>query len=122
MNPSYNLAVVRLFVHDWERAVRFYTEALGMKLESRADEFGWAQFATGSCSLAVERLAPDDPEAPALVGRYVGVSLRVPDLESVYHTLVERGVEFLSPPEKQAWGGTLAHLRDPDGNVLTLLG
>jgi predicted enzyme related to lactoylglutathione lyase len=122
MNPSYELAVVRLFVHDWERAVQFYTEALGMTIERRADEFGWAQFATGPCSLAVERLHRDDPEAAALVGRYVGVSLRVPDLEGAYHTLVERGVEFLSPPEKQAWGGTLAHLRDPEGNVLTLLG
>jgi lactoylglutathione lyase len=122
MNPSYNLAMVRVFVHDFERAVRFYTEALGMTLENRADEFGWAQFATGPCSLAVERLDPDDPEAAALVGRYVGVSLRVPDLEGAYHTLVERVVQFLCPPQKQAWGGTLAHLRDPEGNVLTLLG
>jgi predicted enzyme related to lactoylglutathione lyase len=122
MNPSYDVAVVRLFVHDWERAVRFYTEALGMALESRADEFGWAQFATGPCRLAIERLAADDPEARALVGRYVGVSLRVPDIHATYRTLSERGVEFLSPPEKQAWGGTLAHLRDPEGNVLTLLG
>ena len=121
MDLSYDLAVVRLFVHEWERAVQFYTDVLGMKLETRADEFGWAQFATGSCSLAVERLAPDDPEAPDLVGRYVGISLRVPDLDSTYRALVSRGVEFLSPPTKQAWGGMLAHLRDPEGNVLTLL-
>jgi hypothetical protein len=33
-----------------------------------------------------------------------------------------RGVEFLSPPERQPSNGTLAHLRDPDGNILTLLG
>ncbi len=25
-------------------------------------------------------------------------------------------------PEEQPWGGILAHLRDPDGNILTLLG
>jgi lactoylglutathione lyase len=122
MDLSYDLAVVRLFVRDWERAVRFYTDVLGMKLEARADEFGWAQFATGACFLAVERLAPDDPEAAGLVGRFVGVSLRVPDIEETYRTLVERGVEFSSPPCKQPWGGTLAHLRDPEGNVLTLLG
>jgi catechol 2,3-dioxygenase-like lactoylglutathione lyase family enzyme len=84
MDPSYDLAVVRLFVHDWERALRFYTEALGMRLEGRADEFGWAQFATGTCRLAVER--------------HAGVSLRVPDIHAA------------------------AHLRDPEGNVLTLLG
>lgn len=122
MHQSYELAVVRLFAHDFDEAVRFYTDTLGMTLGSRADEFGWAEFRTGSCSLAIERLAPDDPEAPALVGRYVGVSLRVPDIDATYRALIEKGVEFLAPPEKQVWGGTLAHLRDPAGNILTLLG
>jgi hypothetical protein len=28
----------------------------------------------------------------------------------------------LAPPEVMPWGGVLAHLRDPDGNVLTLVG
>jgi uncharacterized glyoxalase superfamily protein PhnB len=55
------------------------------------------------------------------VGRFVGVSLEVTDIDATYRTLVERGVQFDAPPERQAWGGTLAHLRDPDGNVLTLL-
>lgn len=122
MSAPYQAAVVRVFVRDWERALRFYTEALGMPLASRSDPFGWAELATGSCSLALERVDPRDPEAAALVGRYVGLSLRVPDLERCYETLRARGVEFLAPPEKQAWGGTLAHLRDPEGNVLTLLG
>ena len=31
-------------------------------------------------------------------------------------------VSFPEPPEKQAWGGTLAFRRDPDGNILTLVG
>ncbi len=122
MDVSYDLTVVRLFVHDFERAVRFDTDTLGMTLETRADEFGWAQFATGACSLAVDRLEVSDPEARDLVGRYAGVSLRVPDVDATYRALFARGVEFLAPPETQAWGGTLAHLRDPEGNVLTLMG
>jgi hypothetical protein len=32
-----------------------------------------------------------------------------------------KGVEFTGRPEKQQWGGTLAHLKDLDGNVLTLM-
>jgi hypothetical protein len=31
-------------------------------------------------------------------------------------------VVFDGPPERQIWGGTLAHFRDHAGNVLTLLG
>lgn len=121
MSTSYTLAFVRVFVHDWEAALAFYTGALGLRIERRSDELGWAQLATGPCSLALERLDRDDPEASDLVGRYVGLSLRVPDIQATYRMLADRGVEFLSPPERQTWGGTLAHLRDPEGNVLTLL-
>ena len=77
------LFVTRVFVRDWERALLFYTDTLGIPAAFRSDEMGWAQLETGEAQLAVE---------------------------------------FLAPPEKQPWCGSLAHFRDPDGNVLTLLG
>ncbi len=119
---DYRLLAVRVFVTDWDRAVRFYTETLGMAATFRNDEIGWAQLATGEGQLSLERAAEEDAEARDLVGRFVGVSLAVSDLDATYRSLVERGVEFLEAPERQPWGGVLAHLRDPDGNVLTLLG
>jgi predicted enzyme related to lactoylglutathione lyase len=119
---EYRLAAVRVFVTDWERAIRFYSDILGMAVAYRSDEMGWAQMATGEGQLALERVDPSDPEGRALVGRFVGVSLRVSDIFALYDSLVERGVDFVGPPEKEPWGGVLAHLRDPDGNVLTLLG
>ncbi len=36
-----------MFVSDWERAIQFYTETLGMQTTFRSDEMGWAQLATG---------------------------------------------------------------------------
>jgi lactoylglutathione lyase len=117
---NYELSFVRIFVTDWPRAIRFYTETLDMPPALITD--GWAQFATGQAQLALERVDPDDPESDESVGRFVAVSLTVADIHSVFETLKRRGVEFLGEPETQPWGGTLAHLRDPDGNVLTLLG
>jgi predicted enzyme related to lactoylglutathione lyase len=119
---EYKLSAVRVFVSDWERAIRFYTETLEMPVAYRSDEIGWAQMATGEGQLALERVDPSDHESGALVGRFVGVSLHVPDILATYKTLVGRGVDFIAPPEKQPWGGVLVHLRDPDGNVVTLLG
>ena len=118
----YELAVVRIFVHDWEAAVAFYRDALGFALTNREDAYHWAEFDAGGPTLAVERLDRSDPEARGLVGRYVGVTLRVPDIEAAHRELEARGVDFLAPPRQQPWGGVLAHLRDPEGNVLTLLG
>ena len=119
---EYKLFAVRVFVTDWDRAIRFYSETLGMPVAFRSDELGWAQMATGEGQLGLERVDPSDQEGQALIGRFVGVSLQVSDILMTYQTLAERGVEFLAPPEKQPWGGMLAHLRDPDGNILTLLG
>jgi lactoylglutathione lyase len=119
---DYKLFAVRIFVTDWERAINFYSKTLGMAVTHRSIAWGWAQMATGEGQLALERVDPSDDEGRALVGRFVGVSLEVPDIFATYKILAERGVDFVGPPEKQPWGGVLAHLRDPDGNVLTLLG
>ncbi len=119
---DYKLFAVRVFVTDWNRVLRFYTETLGIPTTYRSDELGWAQLAIGDGQLALERVAPDDAEARELVGRFVGVSLQVADIEATHRILVERGVEFLAPPETQPWGGVLAHFRDPDGNIITLVG
>jgi uncharacterized glyoxalase superfamily protein PhnB len=80
------------------------------------------QFNLGGAELGLERCDPDDAEAAELVGRFVGTSIAVDDLDAVYAALVDTGVEFTGPPEKQPWGGVLAHFKDPGGNVQTLLG
>lgn len=83
---------------------------------------GWAQFDLGAAYIGLERCSPDDAESRDLVGRFVGISIEVEDIQGTYEALVEKGVEFIAPPAKQPWGGTLAHFKDPDGNTLTLLG
>jgi lactoylglutathione lyase len=118
---NYKLCNVRVFVTDWRRAIRFYTDTLDMAVAHRNDDIGWAQMATGEGQLSLERVDVSDDEGRALIGRFVGVSLEVADIFATHKFLAARGVEFVSPPEKQPWGGVLAHLRDPDGNILTLV-
>lgn len=118
---NYKLANVRVFVTDWQRAIHFYAETLEMTVAYRSDEIGWAQLDTGEAHLALELVDISDPESCGLIGRFVGVSLQVADIVGTYKFLAARGVDFISPPEKQVWGGVLAHLRDPDGNILTLV-
>jgi predicted enzyme related to lactoylglutathione lyase len=119
--PDYKLAYVRVFVSDFERAIRFYGETVGMTIDQRFDEWRFCQFATGEGKLAIEASEPgEDNEETG--PRFLAVSLQVEDILAVYGELLAKGVEFLGPPETMAWGGTLAHFKDPDGNVLTLLG
>jgi catechol 2,3-dioxygenase-like lactoylglutathione lyase family enzyme len=96
---DYTLSVVRVFVTDWARAVRFYTETVGIPAVVQHDAAGWAQLDTGPGQLALERVDPGDDEGRALVVRFVGVSLAVADVELAYRRLRDRGVEFPGPPE-----------------------
>jgi catechol 2,3-dioxygenase-like lactoylglutathione lyase family enzyme len=119
---TYKLYAVRIFVSDWKRALDFYANTLGMPVAFANEQLGWAELATEGSHLALERVRPDDRESLDYVGRFAGVSLQVADVAAAYGELRAKGVDFVAPPEKQPWGGTLAHFRDPDGNVLTLLG
>jgi predicted enzyme related to lactoylglutathione lyase len=116
------IGFVRVFVADFAKSLDFYTQTLGMEIDY-TDKESWAQFKSGEdVSLAIEKCDPDHvEEGSRLVGRFVGVTLMVDDIEEQYKRLVAKGVEFTGRPEKQGWGGTLAHLKDLDGNVLTLM-
>ena len=65
---EYKLFAVRVFVTEWERAIRFYSETLEMTIAYQSDEMGWAQMAPGVGQLALERV--DRPILKA--GRWLG--------------------------------------------------
>ena len=116
------LYAVRIFVRQWVPSCDFYRETLGLAERFRNDEIGWAEYDLGGPCIGVERADDGDKDGLALVGRFVGISLRVDDIDDTFEALKAKGVVFPSPPEKQPWGGSLAHFQDPDGNTLTLLG
>ena len=115
------LYAIRVFVRNWPEACAFYRDTLGLEERFVSAELGWAEYDVGGSSLAVERVDPGDSDGTAMIGRMTGVSLRVDDIETVYRELLDRGVHFDGPPEKQPWGGTLANFSDLEGNVFTLL-
>ncbi len=116
------IGFVRVFVSDFEKSLVFYTEKLGMKLDY-TDNANWAQFVSGNdVSLAIEKCPVDHVEQGSkLVGRFVGVTLMVENITEQYAHLTSKGIKFSGKPEKQHFGGILAHLHDPDGNILTLM-
>ena len=107
------VAAVRLFVRDLDAARTFYGAQLGLTEMSTGP--GWVVFDGGPVQIVVEDVHGD------LVGRFAGISFAVEDVEAACEALAARGVEITNRPARQAWGGTLAHVADPDGNVLTLV-
>ena len=114
------VSAIRLFVSSLERAVEFYREKLGLRLTAQ-DESVYAVFQLHNVTLILEPVESTDAEFKELVARFTGVSFGTADIRSAYDRLSAAGVHFHRPPEKQVWGGILAHFHDPDHNVLTLV-
>ena len=112
---------VRVLVTDLAAARKFYAQILGLDIlweyENKAIGFD-----LGPVLIVEDVSSEEDRNERHLAGRYVGCSIEVEDIQATYSELVAKGVHFTAPPEKQEWGGTLAHFEDPAGNVLTLVG
>ncbi|MDH5770981.1 MAG: VOC family protein, partial [Candidatus Bathyarchaeota archaeon] len=46
---------------------------------------------------------------------------RVANVDDEYKALKEKGVQFLTEPKDQYWGGRTAKFTDPDGNKFILV-
>ena len=109
------LGYVNVFVSDFDACCSFFSETLGLPLNQREDGFGYASFNAGHISFGIAKT--DDA---SLVGRHTGVGFIVDNIDATYRDLIAKGVEFEMPPTKQPWGGTLALMKDPDGNIYYL--
>lgn len=109
------IGYVNVFVSNFQRALEFYRDQIGLDLKLSDDEFGYASFETAGVGFAFAQTDQAD-----LVGRHTGIGWVVPDVDLAYQALSERGVTFESPPAKQPWGGYMAIFGDPDGNLFYL--
>jgi uncharacterized glyoxalase superfamily protein PhnB len=48
-------------------------------------------------------------------------TIEVDDVNALYAEFAGRGVAFVQPLERQSWGGTDFHVRDPDGNAFSFV-
>ena len=117
---------VALTVPDFDAALRFYRDALG--LEQAAD---WSSdggrvvlLEAGRATLELfdeaQAETVDRIEAGRRVSGIVRLALDVSDSASTARRLVDAGAEEVAPPVTTPWGDRNARVRAPDGMQLTL--
>jgi catechol 2,3-dioxygenase-like lactoylglutathione lyase family enzyme len=119
---------VVLTVPDFDAAVAFYRDALG--LEQIADWSGeesrviLLEAGRATIELFDKRQAEsvDRIEAGLRVSGPVRLAFEVTDLDSATERLVAAGGKSMAGPVVPPWGGRNARLRTPDGLQLTLFG
>jgi catechol 2,3-dioxygenase-like lactoylglutathione lyase family enzyme len=135
--PTLSIEVITLPVSDIERALRFYVDQVGFKLEvdySPKEAFRVVQLTPpgSSCSIQIGNGLTDAP-----AGSVRNVFLVVTDIEAARSLLLEHGVEVGEIRHKTpigAWDGgfapgldpargdyaSFASFSDPDGNTWVL--
>jgi len=114
-------AACNVMVHDLERAVRFYTRALGMHLEAShsGPAADWAELTGHGVRMVL--LGSDRPTVrdAELHPVHVSIGFDVAELDGAMLVLRERGVEF-APEVAEDPEFRIAYFTDPDGTPLFL--
>jgi lactoylglutathione lyase len=117
---------VVLTVPDFDAAVAFYRDALGLELVAdwSSEEGRVVLLEAGRATLELfdERQAEtvDRIEAGRRVSGTVRLALEVVDSEATASRLVEAGAEEVAAATMTPWGDRNARVRAPDGMQLTL--
>ena len=114
---------VAVRVADLERSIRFYSEVLGMRVDSRTQLPSGADIAFlaqpgGGCLLELIAGLDDHHRGDGLVHH---LAFTVEDVPAAYQRLRAAGVELIEPaPVTLANGRVLFSFRGPDGERLQL--
>jgi catechol 2,3-dioxygenase-like lactoylglutathione lyase family enzyme len=109
----------RLLVDDFAAAFRFYRDTLGFTAASGDESSVYASFDTGSGMVAIfERSGQGEVVELRPPGDSTLLVLEVDDVDAAIAGKDEHVVR--APVDKPDWGGRVAFLRDPSGNLIEL--
>ncbi|HTT26311.1 MAG TPA: VOC family protein [Thermoplasmata archaeon] len=113
----YSAAIV---VKDRKRAAKWYSRVLGLKVLENDPEH-WTVVGRKGSGLRIHLCQQDDGRGPTSEEADTGILLLVDKpLVKAHKALVKAGVDFAVAPTERPWGW-VSKIRDPDGNVFTLL-
>ena len=108
-----------IVTNDLDRLLAFYTRLLGAKEVMRFPEDGpvfYVGLSLGDSELGLSSDADVQPGSP---GRML-LSIEVPDVDALLPNVSGLGGESTSGANDMPWGQRVAHIKDPDGNVVNL--
>jgi predicted enzyme related to lactoylglutathione lyase len=122
------IKVASIYVDDQEKALRFYTDVLGLvkKTDVSNGPYRWVTVASAEEPDGTElQLAPNDnPPAKAYQQAIFeqgqpAFMFYVDDVQKEYDRMTAAGAEFTMPPTKVT-GSTIAMLNDTSGNLIQI--
>ena len=107
-------------VRDQDVALKFYTEALGMKVATDqpfTEKQRWIELSISGAETGIALFTPDGHEKR--IGDFQSISFWCDDVFATAKVLKSKGVNFFKEPKNEPWG-SIAVFEDPDGNKFAL--
>jgi len=117
---------VALTTSDYERAVKFYCDGLGIEPAQiwNNDQGQALMLDMGEATLEIfdetQAQTIDWIEAGGRTSGQIRFALQVPDLQAAMERLLAHGARLVHPPVITPWGDYNVRLQDPDGMQITL--
>jgi catechol 2,3-dioxygenase-like lactoylglutathione lyase family enzyme len=113
--PVNSISAVTLLTPDMARAVAFY-QALGFHLHYGGPDATFTSFRAGAGFVNLQLDAERSPQT-TIWGRVI---FWVDDVDAIYRRALAAGLTPVTAPADAPWGERYFHIRDPDGNELSL--
>lgn len=121
------LTHVRLLVQDFAGCLAFYRDVLGLEATLDTGDEIYAEIDAGQAIIGLYRdelmagvLGAEAPTGPSGEDATV-LCFQVDDVDLAYRNLVAKGAAAVKEPhDQEAWYLRVAHIRDPDGNLIEL--
>ena len=107
-------------VRNQDISLKFYTEALGMKVvtdQPFTDSQRWIELLIPGAETGLALFTPQGHEKR--IGEFQSISFWCDDVFATAKVLKTRGVKFAQEPKTEPWG-SVAVFQDPDGNQFAL--
>jgi predicted enzyme related to lactoylglutathione lyase len=107
-------------VNDQDVAMKFYTEALGLKVvtdQPFTPQQRWIELMIPGADTGVALFTPEGHEKR--IGEFQSISFWCDDVFATTEVLKKKGVAFAKEPTVESWG-SVAVFKDPDGNQFVL--
>jgi len=115
------ISIVMLGVRDLARAVKFYHDTLGLKVQFQSSEFAFLDAGEVTLALAIP-LAQALGGSAAKLGGAAELVFAVDDVRSAYEALSAKGIKFIREPHNVTGAQWAANFEDPDGHALSVFG
>jgi lactoylglutathione lyase len=115
-----SVCVIGIYVHDMEKARKFYCDSLGFKVKNEYEDGCIIQLEHDGPTLILEKVE-NMSQAKYPGHSQIVLGLETENIEQKSKELKSKGIEFIIDEPTEFVAGQFMVMKDPSGNILELL-